>query len=391
MPYGDDEGEMEHIDPIEHMKSLNLRQMATVAQAVVNQAKYHKLRAEYRKELEALDEKYRKLEQPIFEERTKIISGEADLEGVELSADKLEEMKGMEAHLPDFWFHVLRNNDTIRTLCQLTDADKEAMSYITNVTCEALPLREEEIEVPDDDECGCGEEGCECKKEEKKEEGKEEGEKEKKKMTVQKRGFKVLFHFKEGNPFFPDRVLSKTYHLVHNPGDEEPEFDKIEAEQPHWNEGKDLTVKTVTKTVKSKAKGKGKKPATKKVTEKVPCPSFFNFFHAPEIPEDMSSLDEEEASELQEEIQADLEIGQMLCEDVIPRAILWFTGEACEDDEFGDFDGEDDDDDDDDVADLDDDEDDDDDDDDDDDEEKKDGKEDKKPAQQETPEECKQQ
>jgi len=315
MGFGDEEGgmEMEHIDPVEHMKELNARQLATVAQAVVNMSKYNSLRAEYRKELDALEAKYRALEQPIFQERAKIVAGEAGLDGLEMPAEKLEEMKDLESHLPNFWFHVLRNNDTIRSLCGLNDDDKEAMSYISDVVCEALPLHEEEIEVEDEDEddCCCGKEGCECKKEEGKEEEKKE-KKEKKKVTVQKRGFKVCFHFKEGNPFFPDRVLSKTYHLIHNPGEEEPEFDKIESEKPHWTEGKNLTVKTVTKTVKSKPKGKGKKPATKKVTETVPCPSFFNFFNTPDVPEDLTTLEEEEAHELEEELQMELEIGQML-------------------------------------------------------------------------------
>jgi len=399
MPFvGGDDMEMDHIDPIEHMKDLNTRQKATIAQAVVNQKKYDDLRAEYRKELDALEAKYKKLEEPIFQERCKIVAGESELEGVDIPADKLEEMKGQEAHLPNFWFHVLRNNDNIRALCGLSDSDKEAMSYIRDVVCEAIPLREEEIEVDDDDECCCGEEGCECKKE--KDEEKKEGEKkEKRKMVVQKRGFKVVFHFNEGNPYFPERVLSKTYHLIQRPSSDEPEFDKIEVEKPTWNEGKNLTVKTVTKTVKSKAKGKGKKPTTRKVTEQVPNASFFNFFNAPELPEDMSTLEEEEAAEIQENLQMDLEVGQTLCEDVIPRAILWYTGVACEDEgDMDDFDDEDDvdDEDDEDGGDDDDDEDEDEDDDDDEDEDETETKKgnEKKPAganPQDTPEECKQQ
>jgi len=309
-------------------------------------------------------------------------------------------MKDMEAQLPNFWFHVLRNHDTIRSLSGLSDDDKEAMSYIKDVVCEMIPITEEEIEEEDDDECCCGEEGCKCeKKEEEKKEGEEKTEepkeKEKHKITVQKRGFKVTFHFKEGNPYFPERELSKTYHLLQRPMEDEPEFDGIESVKPTWNAGKNLTKKTVTKTVKSKAKGKGKKPVARKVTEEVPCSSFFNFFNAPEVPKDMTTLDEEEAGELQELLQMELEVGQILCEDVIPRAVLWYTGVACagEDDEFGDMEDdeegdEDDDDDDDDEEDE----------DEDDDEDEEEGAEEgkkndeKQPAaNQETPEECKQQ
>jgi len=393
---------MEPIDPTEHLKDLNLRQKASLAMAVANQKRYDDLRAEYRKELDALEAKYKQLERPIWEDRCKIVAGEAPLDQLKVEEDKLAEMKDQEAHIPNFWFHVLRNNDTIRALSGLSDADKEAMSYITDVVCEPIPLTEEEIEVEDDDECCCHDPECKCKEDKMEGEG-EEKEKEKHKITVQKRGFKVIFKFKEGNPYFPERELTKTYHLMQRPMEDEPEFDGIETVKPTWNEGKNLTRKTVTKTVKSKPKGKGKnkKPVTRKVTEEVPCPSFFNFFTAPEIPKDMSSIEEEEAAELQETLQMELEVGQILCEDVIPRAILFYMGAACgDDDDMGDFEDEDEDEDDVDDDDAEEDEDDEDEDegDDDDDEDEEGAGDEKKSndkpadgAKQETPEECKQQ
>jgi len=344
MNFDDGEGGMgpiDAIDPVEHLKDLNTRQKATLAMAIANQAKYDALRAEYRKELDALDAKYKLLEIPIFQDRCKIVSGEQDLEGLKVEPEKLEEMKSQEALLPNFWFHVLRNNDTIRGLTGLSDADKECMSYIRDVVCETLPMVEEEREV-EEDECGCEDEECECKKEEKKENTEGEEPKEKHKVKVQKRGFKVVFHFKEGNPYFPERELSKTFHLVQMPMEAEPDYDKIEVVKPTWNAGKNLTVKTVTKTVKPKGKGKkGKKPAPKKVTTEEPCESFFNFFNTTKVPEDPSTLDEDEAEELEQSLQMELEVGQMLCEEVIPRAVLWYTGAACEDEDMGDFDDED--------------------------------------------------
>ena len=164
--------------------------------------------------------------------------------------------------------------------------------------------------------------------------------------------------------------------------------------KPTWNEGKNLTRKVVTKTVKSKPKGKGKnkKPVTRKITEEVPCESFFNFFNTTELPKDVSTLEEEEASEMEAELQMELDVGQTLCEDVIPRAVLYYTGAVCEeddDDDMGDFDEDEDDDedgDDDDDA-----EDDDEDEDDDEEEEEGQDKEGAPKQNQETPEECKQQ
>jgi len=114
--------------------------------------------------------------------------------------------------------------------------------------------------------------------------------------------------------------------------DPDPDFDHIEVTKPTWNAGKNLTVKTVTKTVKVKGKGKGKnkKPVTKKVTSEEPCDSFFNFFSTPEVPEDVSHMDDEEAADIEQAIQMELTLGQTICEDVVPRAVLWYTGAACE-------------------------------------------------------------
>ena len=44
------------------------------------------------------------------------------------------------------------------------------------------------------------------------------------------------------------------------------------------------------------------------------------------MPEDDEDLDEEEGERLQEEMEADYEMGSILRERVIPRAVAWFTG-----------------------------------------------------------------
>ena len=60
--------------------------------------------------------------------------------------------------------------------------------------------------------------------------------------------------------------------------------------------------------------------------------SFFHFFNPPEMPEDESDLDEEEAEELQDHMETDYEIGLALRNKIVPCAIDWFTGDAVEDD-----------------------------------------------------------
>lgn len=82
----------------------------------------------------------------------------------------------------------------------------------------------------------------------------------------------------------------------------------------------------------------------------VPTESFFNFFDPPKAP---SEDDESAASDVEERLELDYQLGEDIKEKLIPRAIDWFTGEALqfeeldEDIEEGDFEDDDDEDDDD--------------------------------------------
>merc|ERR1711935_1102207 len=87
----------------------------------------------------------------------------------------------------------------------------------------------------------------------------------------------------------------------------------------HWKEGMNVTMKTVTK--KQKKKGK-----TRTVKVEEPTDSFFQFFDPPEPPE---------------ELEHDYEIGCLLKDKVVPRAVSWFTGAAIDPEEEYDDDDED--------------------------------------------------
>merc|ERR1712003_173779 len=104
-----------------------------------------------------------------------------------------------------------------------------------------------------------------------------------------------------------------------------------------------ITQKQIKK--KQKHKGRGQ---TRVVTKTVQNDSFFNFFNPPEVPENEEDMDEE----MEALLAADFEIGHFFRERFIPKAVLFYTGEAIEDDsddeEFEDEEGDDDDDDDDD-------------------------------------------
>lgn len=88
---------------------------------------------------------------------------------------------------------------------------------------------------------------------------------------------------------------------------------------------------------------------TRVVKKTVPTESFFNFFAPPAAPEE----EEDAASDIEERLELDYQLGEDIKEKLIPRAIDWFTGEALQFEELeedldeGDFEDEDDEDDDD--------------------------------------------
>ena len=77
----------------------------------------------------------------------------------------------------------------------------------------------------------------------------------------------------------------------------------------------------------------------------VPTESFFNFFDPPRAPE---NEEDSVASDVEERLELDYQLGEDIKEKLIPRAIDWFTGEALQfeelDDEQDEGDFEDDDD-----------------------------------------------
>lgn len=132
--------------------------------------------------------------------------------------------------------------------------------------------------------------------------------------------FTLRFHFGP-NDYFSNETLEKTYRLI---DDDEPILERAEGTTIDWKPGKNLTVKTLKKKVPNK---RGGKPITK--TKQEPCDSFFNFFSPPDLDE-LEELDEEQEEQIHEFIQADFEVGAAFRERLVPHGVLWFTGEAME-------------------------------------------------------------
>jgi len=85
------------------------------------------------------------------------------------------------------------------------------------------------------------------------------------------------------------------------------------------------------------------------VKKTVPTESFFNFFSPPKPP---AEEDEDTASDIEDRLELDYQLGEDIKEKLIPRAVDWFTGEALafeeleEDEELDDLDEDEDEDDD---------------------------------------------
>lgn len=65
---------------------------------------------------------------------------------------------------------------------------------------------------------------------------------------------------------------------------------------------------------------------------------------SPQVPEDDAELAEEEAEQLQADMETDYEIGIAIKEKLIPDAVDFFTGDAADEDEYGGYYGDEDDD-----------------------------------------------
>jgi len=255
---------------------------------------YLAVQKQYQAEVAELEKKYNKLYDPILDKRAQVVSGEhepteeeAKFEREHEEGAKFREAKPEDANIkgiPQFWLSAMQNNPMVGDA--ITENDEEALGYLRDVRFAEL-----------------------------------EGE--------GQHGFTLTFYFAE-NPYFSNTTLTKTYHMEEEEAFGELLFDHATGCKVDWKAGKNLTVKQI----KKKVKAKGKKPG-KIITVDEPTDSFFNFFSPPEIDDDVK--DPEAVAEV---LDADFEIGCIFKDKLIPYSLLWFTGEAAEYEDFGDFDEE---------------------------------------------------
>lgn len=151
-------------------------------------------------------------------------------------------------------------------------------------------------------------------------------------------GFVLEFHFAP-NDYFSHSVLTKEYQMKCAPDPNDPfnfegcEIVKCTGYKIDWKKGKNVTVKQVKKKLRKTKNRLNVSRYLVKTTEK---DSFFHFFDPPELPEDTESDNYEEI--LVSLIQ-DFEMALYIRQQVVPKAVLFFTGEITgSDSDFDDLD-----------------------------------------------------
>lgn len=283
------------------------------------QKDHSKLEAEFQEEVLQLEKKYFEKFTPLYEKRADIINGKAepteeevkagdDSEDQQPQGDKASTETGSQqndttedvAGIPEFWLSAMKNQVSLAEM--ITDRDEAALKYLVDVRMEYLD----------------------------------------------KPGFRLIFEFRP-NEFFTNHIITKTYYYQNESGyGGDFIYDHAEGDKIEWQPGKDLTVRLEQK----KQRNKNTKQ-TRIVKKTVPTESFFNFFSPPKPPTDEEEMgdDEDMASDIEDRLELDYQLGEDIKEKLIPRAIDWFTGEALayeevdEDDlEAGDFEDDEDDD-----------------------------------------------
>ncbi|CAN8095730.1 unnamed protein product [Discula destructiva] len=272
------------------------------------QKEHSKLEAEFQEEVLQLEKKYFAKFTPLYEKRAEIINGKIEPTEAEIEAgeqededdedeektEDVEKEKPAESNenvsgIPEFWLSAMKNQISLAEM--ITDRDESALKHLIDIRMEYLD----------------------------------------------KPGFRLIFEFEE-NEWFTNKTITKTYYYQNESGyGGDFIYDHAEGDKINWKEGKDLTVRVEQKKQRNKTTKQ-----TRIVKKTVPTESFFNFFSPPKAP---SEDDDDAASDIEERLELDYQLGEDIKEKLIPRAIDWFTGEALAFEEMDEEDFEDDDDD----------------------------------------------
>jgi nucleosome assembly protein 1-like 1 len=278
-------------DPTEVLKSLSapVRRKVKALKKLQRNATF--IEAKFFEDVHNLECRYHKMYLPLYNKRSQIVTGtyepndeECDFpddeEGDTGNTNSEPEKDCNDIGIPDFWLTILKNAPMTSELVYYYDEPiLKNLKDVRSVILDKEPM-----------------------------------------------GFVIEFHFAP-NEFFSNQILTKTYEMKCSPDDsdpfsfEGPEIYKCKGCVINWFKGKDVTTKTVKKKQKHKSLG-----TVRTVVKTVKNDSFFNFFSPPTV-----ENEEEEDDDIQAALANHFELGHYLSERVIPRAVLYFTGEAQED------------------------------------------------------------
>lgn len=281
----DDEDDMMSLLPVPVRRRVEkLKQLHTARESITQ---------DYLRERAALENKYNALCKPLYSQRADIIKGVMDLA---IAAEKPTDAQAGDATtnnhhssttvgVPQFWVVAMGHMEAVAEL--VTEQDVDCLEHLINVTCDDFP----------------------------------DG-----------RGFTLRFYF-EPNEYFTDEVLTKTYEIPNLLLDDEPILKNVTGCVIHWKHpegthGGPGSCLTHTQVQKRQRSRKGKNAGQiRTVTKNERTESFFHFFNPPKMPL-MEDMDEAEADAIEEAFDHDYDVAQAFRSHLVPKGVLWFTGEA---------------------------------------------------------------
>ena len=258
---------------------------------------------EYQKERAELELKFSKLIKPLYEERRDIIAGlhddtiadgkeeesgagedaliagEVVVEDVSEDGEDDEDtdalFKADAKGVPAFWSVAISHIDVVAGM--MSPEDVESLDYLTDITNEDF---------------------------------------------ADGTGFELTFHFSD-NPFFTNRTLTKRYEVPNLFTEDEPILQNVDGTTIDWKPGMSLTHREVQQKQRKKSNGE-----IRTVTKKVKKESFYHFFDPPKLPDLNDVVEEAEVNKVEDSFEQDYDVAQAFRSHLIPKAVLWFTGEA---------------------------------------------------------------
>jgi nucleosome assembly protein 1-like 1 len=256
-----------------------------------NQAEYFRLRVQFYRHLQDLQHTYSSHFDRIFERRREIIDGSSEPTEIEKQINWSNQIPESvlipslppEKGIPNFWLTILKNLDSFDYA--IRPRDELCLKYLIDIRCILSP------------------------------------------PNSQTTSFTLEFHFLPTNPFFDQLILTKHYSIRIELDDANPyrSYDGPEVDHCYgcsitWKPDHNLTIQKRNKRIRNKTTGHIRSVPIEESIE-----SFFDFFSPPIIPvDDISEMTDDD----QIRLEADIEFGLLLKQRVLPKAILYYTGEA---------------------------------------------------------------